>query len=281
MWSAGALALMVVCGERSPIPLWPALQELPLYQSLRVPSRALMGVVYSLTLAAGFGVDGMIARWPRAVRVMPWLTAWIGLELLVQSWRLFGSVFIIPAITLPAETEFATRFRACPFHWPAMTSCQMPVLRSGSGILEGYENIAVSRGKVRVAGEPGYRGEAWLSSGGGIEITKRTMRTVTVTFTAPAEDRLRLNQNWYIGWRADVTDADGVTRSQRAERSPEGLVSVPVNPSDRRVRFHYLPDSFLIGLVISGVTVAGLSGGLAATWLVRRRRSADAVVGHG
>jgi hypothetical protein len=155
-----------------------------------------------------------------------------------------------------------------------MMSCLYPLLKSNTGVVEGYENLAVPRGRITREGQPDYRGEAFLEQGTGkAEIQEWTMSRVKVSLSANAENRLVLNQNFHKGWKAIVSGDNGVRRGD-ASASSEGLVSVPVRPEDRDVEFRYLPDSFILGSWISGLSLLICAVVLTAPKsLVRRAKS--------
>jgi uncharacterized membrane protein YfhO len=117
---------------------------------------------------------------------------------------------------------------------------------------------------VRVADEPGYRGEAYLEGAAdGAHIREWTMARVVVTVRPTGEGRLVLNQNYFTGWRARI-HGSGDVRSAGAQPNASGLVSVNVRPDDREVELYYYPNSFVWGSWISGLTLAG------CVWLLRR-----------
>ena len=63
--------------------------------------------------------------------------------------------------------------------------------------------MAVPRGKIRIAGDPNYRGEAYLeSSHGPVRIDRWSMSRVKVSLEVDSPDRLVLNQNYFPGWKA-------------------------------------------------------------------------------
>ena len=124
-----------------------------------------------------------------------------------------------------------------------------------------------AQGDVRVEGTPGYRGEAFLAnSRGGAWIDRWTMSRVQVAVEVAAPDTLVLNQNFFTGWRAIVRGSHG-GRKEAAKPNWAGLVSTGVRPGDEVVEFYYLPASFLWGVWISGIALAG-----SVVFLVVRRR---------
>jgi hypothetical protein len=220
-------------------------------------------VLFVLAVAAGHGLD-WLCGWVKQTRLPGFATflAWmipllIMAELAVMGWRLFDDIFVCkPTISrLSKEQEFATRVRTTAHRDPRMMSCLYPFLMSNTGVLEGYENLAVPRGRVFLEGKPGYRGECFLEENHGrAEIREWSMNRVKVSLSAESSDRLVLNQNYDAGWRAVVSGDQGVRRVN-ASKSSEGLISTPVLPGDRFVEFRYLPSSFVWGAWMSGVSL--------------------------
>ena len=170
-------------------------------------------------------------------------------------------MFVCPPRSVPRHETFAQRYAEDDVCYAAMYSAHCPYAESNSGVLREYENIAVPRGKIRLAGDADYRGEVFLAEGhGSVRIDCWTMSSVRIAIHADAPDRLVLNQNYFRGWKAVCRREQGPAARQTAQRNDEGLVSLPVEPGDVEVEFYYLPDSFLVGSLVSGLTLFGCLG---------------------
>jgi hypothetical protein len=263
MYVAGGLTLLVVMGQGSPVNVYSWLQQLPFYASMHVPSRFLAFVLFTLAIAAGHGLDWLCrrvegTRFPILATALAWLIPTVIVaELTVQDWKLFDDTFVCkPRANPPVNRqEFATRVQTTA-HWdPRMMSCLYPFLKSNTGVLEGYENLRVPRGRIILEGKPGYRGESFLEAGTGrAEIVDWTMNRVKVAVSVDSADRVVLNQNYDSGWRACVSGSRGVHRGN-ASSSSEGLISISVQPGDSEVEFYYLPGSFVWGAWTSGLSL--------------------------
>lgn len=259
---AGLLALGTSMGSGGPIDLWGILRMLPVYDSLRVPSRFSAAVVFTLAVSAGIGFHWCSRKLRANGRLrMESLIWWntpllVTIELLVMSWALFSDVFVIPPLPTTHYPNFATRHRFNENYAFLMGSCLTRRLRSNSGVLKGYEIIAVKRGDIRIEARPDYLGEAYLASREpDVKITKWTTGAQTIEIEVDQPDRLFLNQNGAKGWTAEITGPDGV-RTENAWGHESGLISVPVRPGDRRVRFRYFPQSVRRGITITLATLA-------------------------
>jgi len=265
---------LLVLGAALPLNLWAIWKMLPMYGSLQVPSRFLAAVVFAMAVCGGFGLDGL-GRWLERVgslwlrRTLEFALALaIYVELTALAWNLFSDIFVCPPRPLPEHSRqgFAQRYVEDEVRYAAMYSAHYPYLLDNSGVLREYENIAVPRGKVRVVGDGNYRGEVWLETGHGTaRITDWTMSRVKVAGEADAADRLVLNQNFFPGWKAVRRSPDGMSEKLTVEPGPEGsgsrgLVSVNVAPGAFQIEIYYLPDSFLLGGLVSGITLLGCLG---------------------
>jgi hypothetical protein len=264
LYVAGLLAANTVLGNGSPLDTWSMLHQLPFYQSLHVPSRFLAAVVFTLAVAAGYGLDWFARR--VAVTKRPILQllvhgvipAAIYVELAALGWTVFSDVFVVPPRPVSVQRDFAVRYlRGSLIYLPVMRSDLCVHLRSNSGVLIEYENVAVPRGDVRTADDPNYRGEVFLEPDrGSATIDRWTMSRVDISCQVDAPARLSLNQNYYDGWQAVVHGNSG-SRKLAAEPSPGGLVSVDVQPGENRVEFYYVPKNFYWGMAVSLMTLVG------------------------
>ena len=276
VFAAASVAFLLVLGYTAPIDVWSLLRQLPLYRGLSVPSRFLSAVGFTLAVAGGLGLTALVAAlrqrgltWSRYVG--PAVVAVVYLELLILGWRFQSETFVLEPIEPPAHESFAQRYPSKTsghFYYDIMYSSMLPYLETNSGMLDGYENVHVPKGKVKTVHHPDYRGEVFVESGrGSARIVDWTMAKVTVETDARGDDRLIMNQNYYVGWKFRRGDDDGV-----AEADDEGLISVPIPAGRSETELYYFPDSFVWGLM---VTVPSLTACLAfLAWSTRKRRLA-------
>jgi len=271
LYVTALIAALLALGAALPLNLWAIWKMLPMYGSLQVPSRFLAVVVFAIAICGGFGLDGL-GRWLEKTGGV-WLRRGlqcalalaIYVELTALAWDLFSDIFVCPPRPVPehAGQGFAQRYVEDEVRYGAMYSAHYPYLLDNSGVLREYENIAVPRGKIRLVGDEDYRGEAWLEAAhGSARITDWTMARVKVAVEADAADRLVLNQNYFSGWKAVRRNADGTSEKLAVQpggegSACEGLVTADVAPGTSEIEFYYLPDSFILGALVSGVTLLG------------------------
>ena len=276
LYLSGVFAGVTALGFISPVDLWSALGQLPLYGQLNVPTRFLAAVVFVVAVAAAFGLDSVIEvlrkrrpGWQSTVTGV--LIAVLYAELLVMGWSLFGDVFTVKAAGVVPYSSFAHRRPHGLDGHPEIPTTRLMYahLLSNSGTLNAYENLAVTRGHIREADDPGYKGEAYLASGRGTAtIVKWTMTSVTVRVATEGPDELVLNQNFDNGWRVRRHGASDQGEAVAAYRNADGLIAATVGPEDAEVELFYLPQAFVIGSWISGATF--IIGSM-AWWLVYQR----------
>ena len=200
LYVSGLLALIVILGNGSIVDLWALLQKSPRFEQLHVPSRFMAALVFVLAVAAGYGL-GWLCRGTEqsdkralVVLIRYGLPFAIYLELATLGWALFGNVFIGKPVKLPPHADFAQRYETIASRDPRLRGYLYPLLASNSGVLQGYENLEVKRGEVRIVGDPAYRGEVYLrNAGGSASIKEWTMERATVSLDLDRSDRLVMN----------------------------------------------------------------------------------------
>ena len=92
-----------------------------------------------------------------------------------------------------------------------------------------------------------YRGEVYLVNRKGfVDSYRFSPNVVIVSIQVLENDTLVLNQNYMKGWRVDSPG--------KMVKPYEGKISVDVTPEESKVKFYYLPNSFIIGLITSLLT---------------------------
>lgn len=259
----GAVAGVIVLGWTSPIDLWAALHKLPFYRQLQVPSRMLAGVVLVAAFAGGLGLDIVLRWWRGSIRsrsLVAWMLVLLSYgELAVQAHQAFRNVFRLPPIILAASPTFVQH--APPVEAAALVPRQMhslllPRVRANWGALDGYENLAVAQGQVTVVGEPGYRGEVFLTGADGtVDVTSWSMRSITVDVWAASSGVLTVNQNFDRGWSVEVTPESAPASRQPATEADGRLLGVQVPSGRSTVTFTYWPPGLTMGLWLSALSL--------------------------
>jgi hypothetical protein len=180
-------------------------------------------------------------------------------ELAVQAHQAFRNVFRLPPIILTASPTFVQH--APPVEAAALVPRQMhslllPRVRANWGALDGYENLAVAQGQVTVVGEPGYRGEVFLTGADGTaDVTSWSMRSITVDVWAASSGVLTVNQNFDRGWSVEVTPESAPASRQPATEADGRLLGAHVPEGRSTVTFTYWAPGLAAGLWLSALSL--------------------------
>lgn len=267
-WIIGGLVvfLLLVSGEGGP---WTWLHHLPVFDSLRVPSRFMVLVTFYLALLSGLGLDaiGRFLATHRGNAPLGWVRyALVPIALVLAVTDLFVvNLKTIdrwsgpPTIAGPAAEHFQL-LRANNVH---ALYASLPARHQGTAACyNGGMNWVVSpslwSGEVpQVRALPADAGELV-----GFE---RTANTVTLRVRAvAAQTRFVINQNFDRDFQASVGNVV-------AER---GLLAVDVPTGEHEILVRYQPRTLAPGLWLTGF---GWALSLAGWWRLSRRLSTGSV----
>lgn len=258
----GVIFLMLSLGRGSPVDLWKILHSFPIYNSLHVPSRFILVFIFIFSVFVGLGLSRFQEMLCSQQKKWIALILAVGLFMLYDLCSVNGAIlkhaFIIKPDNIRKNTEFRQRYAAVNFYPGLSRSSLYPAFLSNSGTLDAYEVISVNKGKVLAADNPDYRGEAYLvNRSGGCEVTAFSPNKISLSVNVNAPDILALNQNYYKGWRAKGVKDNSI-------KPFNGLIAAQVDSSVKKVVFYYLPNSFIIGSIISCISLS-----LTALFLIR------------
>lgn len=274
--------LWLSLGDRVAVSLWQALRQLPLFESMRVAQRFRYCFMLCLALFAALGLDHL-RRWLRGKGVsLAWRTLLVGgflaavlTDLVEHNRAALAEAFSLPPPPVAPPGSFR-QIRRLPSYGPTgwlpgpswdprhAWSGLYPAVLQNLGTIDAYEPITdrfVS--PVVPAGEPGYRGEIWLTADGGeVELLSWSPNRLEAAVTSSAPTRVVFNQNFAPGWVA----------SPGAVVDHDGLLAVALPAGADRVSLGYRPRSFGIGAVITSATLLLIGGAFVGA--ARRRRRA-------
>ena len=265
---AGLLLLSLGFGAFDPHAPWPLLHELPVFKSQHVPSRWMYPALLALLAVTASAFE-------RALRRTGPVRGWIEVLLVAG---VAGVAYDVATIARqPITHMFPTKWPAVPvstgpfhseqhlpgelayqFEWaPASLTAEMANIGTiDCGTFPAFHNYwRGQNGRVpglgaHGAGDPEYRGEAFLLDGvGAASVTHWTPNEVTVeVHGARANERLVLNQNWDPGWRAAGVQTEAW----------HDTVSATLPAGDATLVFRYRPLTFWPGVLLFFATCAGL-----------------------
>jgi len=277
------LCTWLVLADKAPLDLFGVLQGLPIFGTIANPRKYFS---FQIVLSIGLGA-GQFFWLLRKLR-RPWLEHVCAVALIVA-----GMSFLYPRTThgqrqtyrleMPSDAlkqqEFFNvqglnlpRNRA----WPPRSLAYVN-LRENVGTIDWYVAITLPENAVpkyfvdarnRLIPNPAYRGEAFFVTEAGASgetpssVAEPTFRpnSIIVEVTVPKPGVLVINQNYHAAWRTDRGELfDG-----------KGLIALRLwETGSYTIHLRYLPRSFVAGLAVS---VLSLAGWVLACWTFGRRR---------
>ncbi len=273
--SGAALFALLTMGSFAPWAPWALIHRLPIYDSLKVPSRFGVLMLLHLTLLAGVGVDGLARAARRGLRRAAWARR-LGSGGRAIALALAGLAALVGAadVTLAHRAVLEGKWRGprirrvapLPFFVadrpPSVfgagedehpVSAWFPQLNLGSGYC--YSGMRYHGALGLWEGE---RPQARVSPEGELLDEGSTSATVWAVVEAPRSGEVTFNRTWAPGWESDLGPV--------ARDSEERMV-VPVPAGRRRVVLRYRPAGLDVALALTGLGVLLL---IALAWLPRR-----------
>ena len=253
LFITGVLSLWISLGKGAFYNFWGLIHKLPLYNSLHVPSRFIVMSVFCMSLFSGLGLtklERLSVRKPYKFLITA-IIGFVFIDLYLINYQVLKDTFPIKPPAINRYVEFKQRHRDFSLLGKKSRSSMYPALLSNSGVINSYDIATVKKGDVKIVGEQGYKGEVYLvKDTGSVIVNSFSPNSVTVDVSLEEPSRLAVNQNYYKGWKVK-----GVT----GKISPyKGLISVRLPKGSYRVTLYYLPNSFIIGAVISMITFMSL-----------------------
>ncbi|MFH1126401.1 MAG: hypothetical protein V1703_04700 [Candidatus Altiarchaeota archaeon] len=242
----GVLFVLAYLNNLSPLPLWAYIQtHLPLYNSLRMIPRIVTMVILIGSLFGGLALHVLRAISKNFVKIAV-IAVLLNLFIVTPS-KLDEWFWVQPHIADPGKyaPEGFHQIRYTFENVAHGSSDMYGLILTGKGVLNCWSPV-IPTVRALNYGDKNYRGEVYtINKTGPAGILEFTPSRVRVHVNASSPDLLVLNQNYYPGWRSSA----GLVVPYR------GLISTKVDPSIREVEFYYLPDSFIIGALITLITL--------------------------
>jgi len=233
---------ILALANNSTINLWGLLHDIPVFSSFRRPARMILVVAFCISVFAGLGLKDV----ERKSRLLALLLVFVVLaDLTSVNGRLMKSV---SAVNVPGRVAGEFQQVGSGSRIKGSHSGMYLSYLSNKGTVDCYRAVSLPI-KAKPGGGRLYLGEAYIvGSTGAAKITSFTNNAVEVAVDSQSPGLLVLNQNYYPGWKSDAGDV----------KSYNGLISVPVDQSNRTVHFFFQPTSFYLGFAISILTVAAV-----------------------
>jgi hypothetical protein len=232
-------------GEHSP---WALLHRLPIFASLRIPSRFLVVAVLALGMLSGLAVERLARRGSRWRLALGMLLATAVIDMARVGPPNLRYVFERPAVLREPSSTFVQR-REKDFN--EMYS----LARANMGALTCYEPLDPDVFPVG-ANEAGYRGERYTLFGADVKLLRWSPNQLALAVGADRADVLVINSNYDASWQ--VASGRGRTVNHA------GLLAIEVPAGSQELVIRYSRTRFVAGLMIA---IVSLGLGL---WCFRR-----------
>jgi hypothetical protein len=231
----------LMMGDHGPASPWALVHRLPVYDSLRVPSRFAVFFTLYLGLVAGLGLDALRARFSKLAPATYVIIGGIFLDLLIvhfptiNRWR-----------DPPVRTDVVSdRYYLSTLNY-GQYYASFPRMHLGSRGC--YEAMTFTPAKGLWTGD---RPQARVVQGSGELLDfSRTNNRVALRVRMEEPGRLLLNQNYAPGFHASVGEVV----------EHEGKLALTLPAGEHAIALRYLPSTLVPGLVLSAL---GLLLGLA------------------
>ncbi len=248
----GLFFLMLSFNTFSPINLWVLIRQLPLFMSLRNPTRMIIMGMFILSIFAGKG----LTKIERKDRLLAYLILFIVfLDLMLVNGVMMKDTFTVAPYEI-AKGEFSQAISGSDKSGGRNT--MYPLYLENKGTMDCYRAFDQPNNASALS-YPDYQGEAYLLGGGKAVITKFTPNEIQVDVGANQGDTLVLNQNFNPGWTSDTG----------AVRSYNGLISVDIPNGSHEITLYYKSNAFNLGLIITALSI------LAAALILIKSREKD------
>lgn len=278
------LSLWLGFGNRcEPVSLWSLFNSVPPFSFMRTSERFRFTTMLFIALFAGIGLQkGMDCLTIRLSR--PRLAQWVAIvvvfgilgDLFVVNSPALKDAFSIPPLPTPHNESFIqiggfpeydregiAQQQEDRYHLYRTYGAMYPAYLSNAGSVYALESVpAPTKAIVFTASE--YRGEVFLEGvEGTVRYTLWTPNCLKISVDAQGDGYVVINQNYYDGWK----EKNGLKVEDR-----NGLLAVKVSPQVTTVELYYLPISFVVGVLVSLVSLA-VAGWW--WWRLRKREQGD------
>ena len=243
---SGLFALFVSLGDFGKFSPWYLLHKLPLFESLHVPSRYIILFIFSLAIVAGLSFNLFVKELKnkKAKYFLFALLLFIVADLVVVNSKPFERTFLNPLPPIVKDVDFKQIYGVVVPPPPDSGIMYLNFL-ANRGTLSSYESVPHQTFAKDSNNPDDYKGEVYLEGNGTASYAYWSPNKLVVNVVAQNVTRLIINQNYDTGWRVKDKVAENFN----------GLLSTMVAPSDKIVEFYYFPRPFIIGLMVTAVSI--------------------------
>jgi tetratricopeptide (TPR) repeat protein len=259
----GLIFLLLSLGSYAPVNLWKILHSLPIFDNMRFPARFIIMFNFVLAIIAGVTLSRLeemgnhlkrtgLKNWVKKGALC--LVLLVLVDLIAVNGRIIKDAFVVPPMEVVEEKDNNFYHVYSPLCWGTYyTSCDgnfdmYAVFLKNKGVINVFHETPRPRNAL-IRESPLYKGESFLlNDKGESSIIYFSPNVVKIKVKVPENDILVLNQNYDTGWKVKGGRDNRVI-------STKGLASVAVTPRDHLVTFYYLPTTFILGALITSLTL--------------------------
>jgi hypothetical protein len=234
--------------------MWHSIQSIPFANVFHGPSRFLFSALFFIAVVIGFGISWIENK---KIKYAPVLLA-VLLLFIVGDLITSNADYVVEGFSIEPTQGIEKRDFYTIYAETEESSSQYQAFLNNNGIWNCYERfhpLQVALPKESSAGEQygNYHGEAYFyETNEALEISEFSPNKITMK-VLNKEGTVMLNQNYVSGWKV-IIDGEKTTAI-----NTDGLISAKIRAENKEVVFYYLPNSFIIGLLITLLSVAGAS----------------------
>jgi hypothetical protein len=245
------ILLMILFGKT--LPFWNLLRKFPYLDNLHGPSRFIMPFIFILAILSGYILSKFekknikYKKFNISKLLSLLIIVFIFIDLLLVSYPILQNMFSKESINIDSSQypNFIQIFSSDKY------VSQYPNFLQNLGTVNCYERI---HPQIRVTPQviddgtliETFKGDAYypeLNKTAEIISFSPNKLTIKVNVNNPA--LLVINQNYLPGWKA----------KDKQVSSYNGLIAAEVTENDKEINFYYLPNSFIVGLIVSILTL--------------------------
>ncbi len=248
LFLTGILMISLAMGDFGSWSPWNLLHKLPLINSLYVPSRFIILVMFVIAIISGLAIEKLFKKsekLPAVKLLLLLLVAATTVDLFLISRQSLLGTFSHAPISVESDRVFHHLIDNNPGRSGAASSMYLNLL-ANRGTLNAYDNVP-HQAFAKSIGDQNYKGELYLEDAGTASYQHWSPNRLVVDVEVDNETRVIINQNYDDGWKV---------KGRKAENF-NGLLSSKVFPNDHMIEFYYLPNEFMIGTIISLLFLLG------------------------
>jgi hypothetical protein len=235
-------------------PLWNMLYKIPFASLFHGPSRFLFAAIFFIAIAVGYVLTHVEKSNKKHAKIILLIIfAFLFIDLAAVNANLFNQ-----GLTVEPQKTTSSSFYSVYAENKEQNTEQYLTLLSNKGIWNCYERFyPAAQGAIPKENFEGqqygnYHGEAYIAETNQEQtITFWSPNKVTVEVTEPST--LILNQNYVNGWKAKVMNEKKETKVQETFNHNGAIATEVTEPST--ITFYYLPNAFIIGAIITLITI--------------------------